>query len=578
MKSIRMIALLLIAAFIFGLFFAGCTKNAGETAPTAAPTEDGATEAPASEAPEAAPVRMKNGGALSFLPEEPISVPKLSEMVYTRPDAETLIAEYEALTEKAAACEDAQGLLNDYYQVAVDDHNFQSMYELAYFRFAMDTGDDHCSDEYDYCDEQSAIITEKKSALFAAFAASPCRDALEQAYFGEGFFEDYDEFSDADETYYDLVQQENDLRFRYYSLLEDASFNTDKQLEQNHETFGDIFIELVKVRGQIAAAKGFDNYMDYCYATTFKRDYSTALTWDYLDLVKEKLAPLMQDPKIADDYAEYSYWSESKSMDLLSSAAEKMGDPVLEAFEFMTDRELYDISYKGRKLNIGYTDYIFNYEAPIIFIDPSGRDLLITLFHEFGHYTDYYCNYGFSGDYEIAETYSQAMQYLAFAYAEPFTDSERAENLRATLSDLLVYSILRQAAFAEFEMRVYSLEPEELTLERLDAIYGQCIEDYGISDLGAIWTNSMFWIAYSHFVNYPGYVISYSVSAVASLQICRMEAEETGAGVEGFIRLLGRTHGNKFMAVLEEAELDSPFEAETMEKTAEFLKEVFGQN
>ena len=168
------------------------------------------------------------------------------------------------------------------------------------------------------------------------------------------------------------------------------------------------------------------------------------------------------------------------------------------------------------------------------------------------------------------------MQYLAFAYADPFTDSERAENLRATLSDLLVYAILRQAAFAEFELRAYSLEPEELTPERLDAIYGQCIEDYGLSELGSIWTNSMFWIAYGHFFNVPGYVISYSVSAVASLQICRMEAEEPGSGVAAFIRLLGRTHGKKFVAVIEEAELDSPFDAEAMEKAAALTKPSAG--
>lgn len=159
--------------------------------------------------------------------------------------------------------------------------------------------------------------------------------------------------------------------------------------------------------------------------------------------------------------------------------------------------------------------------------------------------------------------------------ADPFTDYAREENLRATLSDLLVYSILREGAYGDFELQVYSLAPEELTVERLDAIFEQCMKDYGLDKLDSIGVSDIYWSAYNHFFSYPGYVISYSVSAVAALQICRMEAEKSGASVEAFCRLLDRTHGKKFVAVMAEAGLDNPFEASTLEKTAEFLKKAF---
>ena len=60
---------------------------------------------------------------------------------------------------------------------------------------------------------------------------------------------------------------------------------------------------------------------------------------------------------------------------------------------------------------------------------------ILVVFHEFGHFTDWYCNYGSIGSYETGETYSQAMQYLAFNYADHFTDRARTQNLRATLAD-----------------------------------------------------------------------------------------------------------------------------------------------
>ena len=170
------------------------------------------------------------------------------------------------------------------------------------------------------------------------------------------------------------------------------------------------------------------------------------------------------------------------------------------------------------------------------------------------------------------------MQYLAFAYADPFTESERIENLRATLSDLLIYSVLREAAYGDFELQVYALAPEELTLENIDSIYGQCMKDYGLAALSGVEYKDIYWSAYNHFFERPGYLISYSISAVSALQICRMEAEDPGAGVEAFCRLLDRTHGKKYAAVQEEAGLDSPFERVTLEKTAEFLKEAFDLN
>ena len=578
----RVFSLFMTAAFLISLCCAGCAPKPGSVTGTetptaevtAMPTEAPATE-PATEAPDGIPVRLQNGGKLSFLPEEPLEIPQLSEMVYARPDAEKLIADIEALTAKVPGCDDAEELLNDYYPIAEQIQNLSSMDAIAFFRYCMDMSSDYYADEYDYCEEQYAIEAEKENELYAAFAASPCRDALERAYFGEGFFLDYDDFNAADGTYFDLKQQENDLLFRYYELASTADYTDYSDISKNHEASGNIFIELVKVRQRIAEAKGYDNYMDYSYACEYRRDYTTAEAREYLSLVKTYLAPLMQNTQIADKYSDYSNWSESKSMEMLSAAAERMGGAVWEAFRFMSGHGLYDISYSRNKMSIGYTSYIGNYESPYIFVDPESKDVLITLFHEFGHFTDWYYNYGIAGDYETGETYSQAMQYLAFAYADPFSDSARFANLRATLSDLLVYSVLQEGAYADFELQVYALAPEELTVENLDAIFGQCMEDYGIAGVKGVRFRNIFWSVYQHFFAYPGYVISYSDSAVAAMQICRLEAEEPGAGVEAFCRLLERTHGKKFAAVLADVGLDSPFDAAALEKTAAFLRDAF---
>ena len=601
MKPVRIFALLLSVILLLSLF-AGCADAPAGTSTTAARITEKSSSQPAGssetvpadsstvsqeatvrETEESTfdfeiPVRMQNGGDLRFLPEEPLTIPKLSEMEYIRPDADKLIADLEALTEKVPGCSDAEALLNDYYPIAVQISNYATMWSLAYFHYSMDMNDSYFADEYNYCEEQGDIAEEKENALYAAFAASPCRDELEKAYFGEGFFLDYDNFNIGDESYLDLLKQENDLLAQYYALASTADYTNPQDIEKNHEASGQIFIELVKLRQKIAEAKGYENYMDYSYACSFNRDYTPAQAREYLACVKDLLAPLMKNPNIAGPYSYYSYWDESKSMDYLSAAAERMGGPIWEAFRFMSGHELYDVSYSRNKMCTGYTSYLGNYEAPFLFVDPSSKDLVITLFHEFGHFTDWYRNYGIAGDYETGETYSQAMQYLAFANADPFSDDARASNLRATVSDLLVYSILQEGAYADFELQVYALAPEELTVENLDAIFGQCMEDYGIAGVGGIRFKSNYWSVYLHFFAYPGYVISYSDSAVTALQICRLEAENPGAGVDAFCRLLNRTHGKKFAAVLAEVGLDSPFEETALEKTAAFLKNAFDMN
>ena len=102
------------------------------------------------------------------------------------------------------------------------------------------------------------------------------------------------------------------------------------------------------------------------------------------------------------------------------------------------------------------------------------------------------------------------------------------------------------------------------------------MNDYGLRRVDGVGSDGFYWIAYNHFFAYPGYVISYSVSAIAAMEICMLEAEEPGAGVDAFCRLLSRTHGKKFAAVLEEAGLNSPFEEATLKEAAEYLKDVFG--
>ena len=57
-----------------------------------------------------------------------------------------------------------------------------------------------------------------------------------------------------------------------------------------------------------------------------------------------------------------------------------------------------------------------------------------------------------------------------------------------------------------------------------------------------------------------------------------MEAQQPGAGVDAFCRLLSRSRNLKFSAVIKEAQLQPPFTADAMQETADFLKSAFAAN
>ena len=573
MKQVRIVALLLSAILLLSLF-AGCAGDPVATEASALATKETPplTE-PQETVPETTepdvPVRWQNGGKMSFLPQEALTIPNLSEMPYSRPDTERLFAAYDALTSKAADCSDAEALLADYYALLPDRQSFETMYGIAFFRYCMDTNADYYFDEYDFCEAQYTVLEEKESTLYAAFAASPCRGALEQAYFGAGFFEDYDDFQAGGAEYLRLTAEENALLRQY--LETEASWDWDSSTKaQYHDAMSSIFVELVKLRQQIAVTKGYENYSDYRYAVAFHRDYTPAQTQEYLRLVREQLVPLVKsmaghNPMLTN--ATYPFVKSADTAGQLSAAAEQLGGPIWEAFRFMEGHQLYDNSVSSSKYPTNYSTYLPSYEAPIVFVSDGD---FCTLTHEFGHFVDSYCTYGDDMGQDISEIYSTGMVFLVTAYNPAFDETLRERGLRVILRDLLMYTIIRQAAFADFELQVYALAPEEITVDKIDSIYAQCAKDYAFQEAFAL--DKMHWVDIQHFFLYPSYVISYSTAGMASMQVCRLEAEQPGAGVEAYCRLLNRTHHRKFSFVLDEAGLDSPFAESTMQKTADFLR------
>ena len=626
-RALRLLALVLAAA----LLLSGCvilppvvlptaqTEPAATTAvppstetPTPPPTTEPVlttTEEPApptTEAPidpdDEALIRWQNGGEKDYLPDEPVDMVPFSQMEYVRPDVDALYTDFDALVERAENSGDAETLLQDYYDLYTRYVSFYSMDALANIKYSQNTTESYYKDEYDFCENETPNVEEKFEALMKAFAASPARDALEEAYFGDGYFEKYDDYEVyTNPEYLRLSQEEAALLTEYRDLTAEllVTYNGEtKTLDEWLETddyyeyigalqayydeynasVGEVFVKLVKVRQQLAAALDYDSYAEYSYEMSYHRDYTPADGDVFLNGIREHLVPVMDE--VNESYALLNLnagtSTEQGVMDMVQSAARNIGGVVWDAFRFMRAYELCDIAKSSVKIEASFQTYLYDWEAPFVLVNAQGSgDDYTTFSHEFGHFTDSYRNYAADEDLETAETFSQAMEFLALKYTDTLKDQQKTRLLKYKLVDLL-QTFVYQGAYAEFEARVYALDPEELTVKKVNQLFLESCEDYGVAEPGFDFYYSQCWIDVIHFFEVPYYLISYCVSAETALQVYQLEEETEGEGVAAYFRLLDREYGAGVQQVMEDAGMDNPFRDEVLRETADFFMEKLG--
>lgn len=223
-------------------------------------------------------------------------VTPFDEMEYVRPDPDQFRQEMDTCMELAQTETDVDTLMESVYTVYGLYYDFATNYYLANIHYCKDMTDSYWSEEYSYCMEQEAQISAAMDQLLYALADSPLRAELESdSFFGEGFFDLYEGDSLWDETFTALMEQESALLDQYYDLNAQA-VEVEYYSEEFFSGYGyqieEVFLELVKVRRQIATYAGYDSYPAFAYEFYFYRDYTPEQTVSYLEQIKTELVPL----------------------------------------------------------------------------------------------------------------------------------------------------------------------------------------------------------------------------------------------------------------------------------------------
>lgn len=495
-----------------------------------------------------------------------------ADMEYSRPDMAALEQNLADVCD-AALNGDSLDLVVDGILEYYDAYDsFYTNYNLAYIHYSTDLTDSYWGEEYTFCADNSAQVDAGLDQLYYTLADSPFREELEgEDYFGEGYFDAYEGESIWDEGFLTLMEQEAALINAYYDLSAQA-LETEYYSEEYFNTFepemGQLLVELVALRQRIASYAGYDSYPEFTYDFYFYRDYTPDQVEAYLEEIRQELVPLYKRVSNSDIWWTGSrYCTEAQTYAYVQDCAQAMGGTVAEAFDLLDQAGLYDISYGENKYDASYEVFLSGYYEPFIFMNPeqSIYDQL-TFAHEFGHFANDYACGGSGAGTDVAEVFSQGMEYLSLCYSQDAQDLERYK----MADSLCVY--VEQAAYSAFEHQLYGLTGEDLTIENVRALYESIGISYGFDSWG--W-DSRDYIAVTHFFTDPMYIISYVVSNDAAFQLYQMEKEEPGMGLKRFQENLD-SEEVYFLAFVDAVGLENSFQPGRVESVRQTLEDILG--
>jgi M3 family oligoendopeptidase len=426
----------------------------------------------------------------------------------------------------------------------------------------------------------------------------------------------------------DLYIRENRLSTEYAKLIASAEFEFDGKLlniselnkytedndravrkeatvkmqnffKENLETFDQLYDDLVKTRHAIALGLGFDNFLPVAYMRMNRIDYNSALVENFRDQVKEHVVPFVTELKerqrkrigvdtlkIYDENFTFKDGSPAivgSTKDIMDNGAKmykELSKETEEFFQFMSDRELFDVEAKKGKESGGYCTYIPDYESPFIFSNFNGTlgDVKV-LTHEAGHAFQKYMSRDFTiPEYrnptlESAEIHSMSMEFLTYPWMKLFfgedTEKFKFTHMVNSLS-FLPYGV----AIDEFQHIVYEnpdLSPKERREEwkMLEEKYLPYRDYDGIEPLesGAFWHKQM------HVFRRPFYYIDYTLAQVCALQFLKRSEENFEEAWKDYVELCKLGGSLPFGSLLKSADLKSPFDIDTVKTVVADMRE-----
>ena len=271
------------------------------------------------------PKRDKMGMILkgAFPPRKGFFTMKFSEMTYTRPDIDALLARCKELTAKAAAADSGEALVEVYYEQSRAFADYNTAANLANIHYTCDTRDAYWKAEQDFFDANGPAVSNASVEISRAFLANPHVDALTVAFGSTCVAGMKNAVLGMDERTVALQQEYNALVSTYQQIYGGALVELDgKQLtipqlgpykestdaavrraayeaeagyfDAHRAELDELYTKIVKNLNQQAQVMGFHDYSELSYVRMNRIGYGPEDIKRFRDQVAHDVVPELQ--------------------------------------------------------------------------------------------------------------------------------------------------------------------------------------------------------------------------------------------------------------------------------------------
>lgn len=332
-------------------------------------------------------------------------------------------------------------------------------------------------------------------------------------------------------------------------------------LQKQNKAAGEVFVQLVKLRTEMAQLRGYDNYADYAYAEIYARDYKYRNVKNLYADVKNYLLPVeITLGSRKKDAADFPSLSGEEILDAMQPHMGQIAPELAESFGYLRQHQLYDIDPAPNKYPGGYTINLPYYGAAFVFNSPNGTvQDYATMVHEFGHFNAAYYStespLWSSDNLDVAETQSQGLELLFLDYADQALGEAYGDSFR----DFAVHNILTSVSdgcmYDEFQQKVY--RHPDMTLDEINRMFFDISQKYGYVYQSP--EDAYHWVLVPHTFHSPMYYISYATSALAALELYQLSLTDRPAAVQAYLDISKTPSTTPFRDMLNECGLKDVF-------------------
>lgn len=440
-----------------------------------------------------------------------VSGAEAEDFVYSRYDTaklDSLLGDFEKLLDEKGKEEE----IKRYYNLIIEEADYISFQEaLAQVQYSQNVTEANLA-EYNYMTTVNMLCDNSIALSFTKGINSQYRNLMKQLL-NEGYLEntasmDYKIKKETEE----FLEKKNDL-FRRYSRLEPIDKNEISESELTE--YAQIYLDTVKLYNTLVESDEY-NYLDYAYQL-YGRDY----TPDDIKLMNDSVKSLIQKSyqNIKDRFSTLKSPSKNlvfdSNIEIAQQYSYRISDELSVSADEIIKKGLYRTGKGDNSEQKSYTTFLNYYNTGIIYQYLSGDilDLSATV-HEFGHFNSMRQNsipmlYIHNHNLDIAEVQSQGLEVLYTDFYDSIYGAD-AEYMRMYQAMTLISAVGAGFIGNEFEDYVFD-NADNLTAEDVLNKYNELTGSYMIY-------NAPFY-KIPHFFQYPGYYISYAVSALAALDL-----------------------------------------------------------